>query len=89
MTRSEFWASINTVCQMFDASVTSGIRSAHHNALVGGAENSRHVKGTAADIVLDEWSKKPECIKMLRTLGITVLDETEKKNHLHYHIDAN
>lgn len=33
--------------------INSGYRSPEHNAAVGGVSNSQHVKGTAADIVVD------------------------------------
>ena len=32
--------------------ITSGCRCPEHNASVGGAENSQHVAGTAADVVV-------------------------------------
>ena len=38
--------------------INSGYRSPAHNAAVGGAQNSQHMKGTAADIVVD--GMKPE-----------------------------
>ncbi len=34
-------------------SISSGYRSPSHNARVGGATNSRHMKGMAADIVVE------------------------------------
>lgn len=38
--------------------INSGYRSPAHNAAVGGAHNSQHMKGTAADIVVQDM--KPE-----------------------------
>ncbi|WP_206365673.1 D-Ala-D-Ala carboxypeptidase family metallohydrolase [Sphingomonas sp. AAP5] len=35
----------------FGGTVTSGVRSAQHNAAVGGVPNSQHVAGTAIDVV--------------------------------------
>jgi uncharacterized protein YcbK (DUF882 family) len=34
--------------------ITSGLRCEEHNAKVGGAENSEHLLGTAADIVVKD-----------------------------------
>lgn len=38
--------------------VTSGYRTARHNAAVGGAKNSFHLKGMAADIVVEGLSAR-------------------------------
>lgn len=37
-------------------SITSGYRSTDHNAKIGGAKNSTHVKGKAADIKVSGFS---------------------------------
>jgi uncharacterized protein YcbK (DUF882 family) len=38
--------------------ITSGYRSQKHNAKIGGAKNSQHVKGTASDIKLKGMTAK-------------------------------
>ena len=38
--------------------VNSGYRSPEHNKAIGGAKNSQHVKGNAADIVVDGITPK-------------------------------
>ena len=48
--------------------VTSGRRCAKHNAAVGGAKNSQHLLGLAADIRAEGWTAKD----LLRVLKILV-----------------
>ena len=48
--------------------VTSGRRCAAHNAAVGGAKNSQHLQGLAADIRAEGWTAKD----LLRVLKILV-----------------
>lgn len=48
--------------------VTSGRRCATHNAAVGGAKNSQHLQGLAADIRAEGWTAKD----LLRALRILV-----------------
>ena len=38
--------------------INSGYRSPNHNKRVGGAKNSQHVKGNAADIVIKGYTPK-------------------------------
>lgn len=38
--------------------ITSGFRCEKHNKEVGGAENSRHLKGVAVDILIRDWSSE-------------------------------
>ena len=39
-------------------SITSGVRCKHHNKAVGGSEQSQHLLGRAADILVDGVSPK-------------------------------
>jgi uncharacterized protein YcbK (DUF882 family) len=87
MKRDRFWDLVNTLCDEFSGSVTSGYRSARRNHQVGGALNSRHLKGFAADVVLDDWSKKVSLMKTAKELGLRVIDEVAKRNHLHIDVD--
>lgn len=47
--------------------VTSGRRCAAHNAAVGGAKNSQHLQGLAADIRAEGWTAK-DLLRVLRIL---------------------
>jgi uncharacterized protein YcbK (DUF882 family) len=83
MTIGAFWREINELAAKFDGSVTSGHRTAAHNAAVGGAESSQHRGFRAVDIVLDDWGKKDALLKAAAAAGFWVLDETATKNHVH------
>jgi uncharacterized protein YcbK (DUF882 family) len=87
MTRERFWNLVNSLCDQYDASVTSGTRSERRNKNVGGAANSRHLKGFAADVVLDDWEKKQSFIRTAQNLGLRVLDEVKTRHHLHLDAD--
>lgn len=47
--------------------VTSGRRCVAHNAAVGGAKNSQHLQGLAADIRAEGWTAK-DLLRVLRIL---------------------
>lgn len=47
--------------------VTSGRRCATHNAAVGGAKNSQHLQGMAADIRAEGWTAN-DLLQVLRVL---------------------
>lgn len=83
MTLGQFWVHVTTLVLVFDGRVTSGPRSTQHNAAVGGAEHSYHLIGLAADVVLAHWDDKDAFTQAAGRLGIRVIDEIEKKNHLH------
>jgi uncharacterized protein YcbK (DUF882 family) len=87
VTRQRFWDLINSLCDEFDGSVTSGKRSLHRNHAVGGAKNSRHLNGFAADVVLDDWGKKERFTNTAQELGLRVIDEIAKRHHLHVDVD--
>lgn len=87
MKREHFWNLVCSLCDEFDGSVTSGYRTSRRNYNVGGAANSRHLKGFAADVVLDDWTKKAAFVKTAQGLGLRVLDEVTKRNHLHLDVD--
>lgn len=74
--------------------VTSGFRSALVNQMVGGAGNSQHTKGQAADIQV-EGMTNGDIITMIRTLKLKydqVIDETngiKKWVHVSYSGNGN
>lgn len=83
MTIGEFWGHVTTLVVVFDGRVTSGPRSARQNKAVGGVDTSLHMFGLAADVVLTSWQDKDTFSLAAARLGIRVIDEVEKKNHLH------
>jgi uncharacterized protein YcbK (DUF882 family) len=87
MTRTRFWDLVDSLCLEFDGSVTSGRRSTERNRKIGGAINSRHVLGYAADVVLDDWTKQEAFTKRAQSLGLRVIDEVKKKYHLHVDVE--
>lgn len=59
--------------------ITSGYRCKAHNASVGGAKNSYHTKGRAADISAQSISERRLIIEAARANGaIEVIDGTTK-----------
>lgn len=77
----EFRFAVLVLCSVFDGSETSGHRTRKRNIKVGGAANSRHLRGLAMDVVLDNKraNGKP-FVAACKALGIKVLDE---KDHFH------
>lgn len=51
--------------------ITSGYRCPSHNKAEGGAPNSYHVKGMAADVVVPEGSTGEELAQAAKELGFT------------------
>jgi len=63
---------------------TSGKRSASHNAEIGGASNSYHLKGQAVDISRASFKESPEDFKKLaRSVGLGGFGIYD----LHVHVD--
>lgn len=83
MTIGEFWGHVTTLVVVFDGRVTSGPRSAQQNKAVGGVDNSYHLFGLAADVILASWGDKDAFSLGAARLGLRVIDEIETKNHLH------
>lgn len=83
MTIGEFWGDVTTLVIVFDGRVTSGPRSSRQNEAVGGVAGSYHLFGLAADVILASWGDKDDFSLAAARLGIRVIDEVEKKNHLH------
>lgn len=83
MTIGQFWGHVTTLCHVFDGRVTGGPRSARWNADLGGVASSYHLSGLGADVVLRDWAHLRAFSEAATRLGIRVIDEVEKKKHLH------
>jgi len=68
----------------FPCSVTSGKRSSHRNAEVGGVDNSLHLADLARDVVLDNLSEVVQFEALARRLGMWILIEDD-----HIHVQEN
>ncbi len=77
MTREAFAAAVYSYARRFDASVTSWIRSPHHNAEVGGAAESPHVTGLGVDVVYDVQPKRDDAASYAALLGLRLLRESD------------
>ena len=75
-----FLDKIITLSIRYPLSVTSWIRSEKHNEQVGGNKNSRHLLGTAVDIVLDDRNETTRFISDAHRMDLVVVVET---GHLH------
>ena len=87
MSYSEFAFTMRILCELFDCSISSGIRSEKRNTLVGGVAGSRHMLkngGKAVDLVPDDTSPQQmgRLVKACRTLGFYAQDEGD---HVHTH----
>lgn len=69
--------------------INSGYRSPEYNAKIGGAKNSFHVKGMAADIVADGFTPKQlfDIIESLQNKGQMIVGGLKAYNtFVHYDI---
>ena len=66
--------------------ITSGYRCPRHNAAVGGVENSRHMRGTAADIHV-EPDELERLVELARGLGFVEVVRGRKR-HLHLAVEG-
>ena len=81
-TCSAFPVAIMQLSQEVPFSVTSWIRTPKRNGLVGGVSNSKHLRGLAVDIVLDDWNDAlkllalvdPSCIRVGMEVGYIHLE---------------
>lgn len=80
---SMFTKIVLIICRLFDASITSWIRSEKRNADVGGHSLSKHKSGLAVDIIPDDPAKKPEIVAHAQKLGLIAVDEGD---HVHIQV---
>ena len=67
--------------------ITSGCRCVKHNRNVGGAANSAHISGMAADIATPTGTERYEIIKVLLACGFGRIGINFKKNFVHADVD--
>ena len=63
--------------------ISSGFRTASVNSAVGGAKNSFHLYGRAADIYPHDIEKMPELFTILKSLPCKELIYYEQENFIH------
>lgn len=63
--------------------VISGFRTKEHNAEIGGAPNSAHLRGCAFDVACDDPHTRFLMVKGLILAGFTRI-EVSKDGHLHF-----
>ena len=67
--------------------ITSGCRCVKHNRNVGGAANSAHISGMAADIATPTGAARYEIINALMASRINRIGINFKKNFVHADVD--
>lgn len=73
----EFAVRIYSLCRKFNGSVTSWVRTAKRNSLVGGHPQSEHLVGLGADIVWDDPPALAEVQVVAVDLGLKVVREND------------
>lgn len=71
--------------------ITSGFRNSQVNRLVGGAKNSQHVTGQAADFTIDDMTPA-QVIEIVKKSGIEfdqVINEYNKWTHISFNKGKN
>ena len=64
--------------------ISSGYRTPEHNRKIGGAANSRHTKGEAADIYVKDRKKSiSEIARFAQAIGILGIEKNEDGNYVH------
>jgi uncharacterized protein YcbK (DUF882 family) len=80
MKLTDFVCLIYALCKIYNASVTSWLRSPAHNKMVGGVANSKHLEGLAVDINVDDPTNRDPLINAARTLKLRAFWD---KDHIH------
>ena len=81
-----FITQVNLLCDQCPASWESGDRTPSHNASVGGAKGSYHVKHCAIDLIYDNTALLLQAAKVAITMGFLGI-EVDFTN-MHLHLDA-
>lgn len=70
---TEFLLIIVGICLQYDCSVTSWIRTASRNKILGGHPESFHLAAMAIDLVPDNQAQTPKIIARLERLGVRAI----------------
>ena len=68
--------------------ITSGIRCPEHNKAVGGADNSTHLRGEAADIKIDGSVDRYELVMAAMTKGCQRIGVYKGQNIVHVDVST-
>lgn len=85
---SELIAKLNQLFLKYPASIDSLTRTPAHNASVGGAPQSGHVTGEAADLLYDSPALLHQAAIAAIQLGFTGVELDLTNNHLHVDVMA-
>lgn len=74
---------LNNLLSSFPASVTRLVTTPRRNATIGGAKQSKHLTGEAADLVYDNPDDLLDAAKYAKELGFGGIEVDYRNNHLH------
>lgn len=79
----QFIEQVNVLLTQFPASVTRLVTTPRRNATIGGAKQSKHLTGEAADLVYDDTDDLLDAAKYAKELGFGGIEVDYRNNHLH------
>jgi uncharacterized protein YcbK (DUF882 family) len=83
MIDQELICKLNQLKEKHPCSTESLDRTPYHNASVGGAKGSYHVKGQAVDLIFDQPSELLPAALYAKTLGFGGIELDYRNLHLH------
>lgn len=79
----EFHDKLNALKARYDCSTESLDRTVAHNMSIGGAPESLHLQGKAADLIFDNYSDLLPAAQAAKELGFTGIEVDYRNLHLH------